>query len=96
MLHRRRAVVFSRKQDWEITLRGSIDNKLYALQFRDFSEFDVSSGAIIVPLTVDDTKLVTTWPESLRSRYVVYAPAKSVIELCDNKEAFNMWMMKRI
>jgi hypothetical protein len=89
---RRRRIVLSRKADWELTIRQGIDLWKYDLCFREFDRCESLSGATIIPLTLRDAAVLNASTESYRTQNVWYVPSDAVIELFDDKPAFNQWM----
>lgn len=84
------AVRFGQKYDWEPAVRHALDTGRYTAQFgRPDSEGPVPD--LFVPLCLADYGILNAMPPSIRPPFL--APAQATVTLCDDKLAFNRFLI---
>lgn len=84
-------ILFSRKDDWELLIREKI--KGYVPFFYELNEISPDYFDLIVPLTLHAQKYINAQP-GLRTEKKVLVPSNRCIDLCDNKERFQYYLVK--
>lgn len=85
------AVLFSDMPDWEPEIREHLDDA-YALTFAAFDQEDVAAFDVVVPLRTVDTERLTRRFRSGRGVNALF-PAAEVLARCEDKFAFNTWLV---
>lgn len=84
------AVRFGQKYDWEPAVRHALDGGRYSAQFGP-PDSDGPVPDLFVPLCLDDYGILNAMPPSIRPPFL--APAQATVTLCDDKLAFNRFLI---
>ena len=93
LLYTRRHVVFSHKPDWEKIIRRVLDYRRFSVSFCELTEADCLDDKTVIPLTVEAAIRAAEIQRKLRRSMVCHVPAADIVRLCDDKVAFNRWMI---
>jgi hypothetical protein len=85
------SVLFSDMPDWEPEIREQLADP-YSLTFATFDQQDIAAFDLVVPLVTSDTECLTRRFESGRGVNAFF-PTAEVLALCEDKLAFNTWLV---
>lgn len=86
------AVRFGQKPDWESTIRRALDTRRYAPQFGPPADVtDAPPPDLFVPLCLEDYRALAAMSSAARPPCL--APAPATVALCDDKLAFNHFLI---
>jgi carbamoylphosphate synthase large subunit len=96
LLHDRRRVAFTRKRDWELILRQSVDHSRYAIRFVDPEQRADLKDAVLIPLTIEGALSAARLAVSaVCPDMLSVSPTAEIIRFCDDKPAFNACLRER-
>ena len=84
------AARFGQKYDWEPAVRHSLDDRRYSAQFGPPGG-DGPVPDLFVPLCLDDYSVLNAMPPTIRPPFL--APSPTTVALCDDKLAFNRFLI---
>jgi hypothetical protein len=86
------SILFSRREAWEPGIRRGFAGLPHRVHFDDLRVADLERHDLIVPLSLDDARLMRQQPPHLRER-VVPLPDAVCTELCHDKPRLNRFLI---